>query len=380
MTRPTTLHRRGRAPGFSLIELMVALLIGLLVVAGLISVLTANRQAFSLQQSNNVNQENSRFAMSRLAWSIRMADFWGGVKPDSITGTTNVAGVGGAGACTGAWVLSVGPGKENGLRGYDGADTFPISNCVDNANYVKRSDVIVLRYADTHGYDPAKGAGNVAFDSTATGAVPNRTTAFIVAAIGDKGTLFRSGDTVPSNALGSNAGRYVYPVQFEMYYLRPCADPGADGVCGTADDGDASDRQPTLVRMRMDTTGALASEAVIEGIEQLQFEYASPAGGGVAATPFQKASVANFNTVTQVRATVVARAATRDVTVPHTVDYRLSGHCAYAIDATGAISYATLAATNNCASAPASNYGDRPQQYYRLLMSQVILVRNRVRS
>jgi prepilin-type N-terminal cleavage/methylation domain-containing protein len=364
--------------GFSLVELMISILIGLIVLAGLVTVLMANRQAYTVQQGNNFNQENTRFAATRLAWSLRMADFWGGIKAKDITTTTSLAGVGGAGSCTGAFVVSVGDGAafENGIKGYDGGDTFPITNCVDAANYVKRSDVVVVRYVDTHGYDPAKGGGTAAYDSTTPGVVPNRTSVFLVAAALQGGTIFRLGGAVPSNPLGSNVGRYVYPYQFEMYYLRPCADPGTDGKCGTADDGDAENPSPTLVRMRMDTSGALISEAVVDGIEQLQFEYASPA------TPFVTASAANWPTVTQVRVSFVARSTTRDTAVPHADSFPLSGHCSYAISSAGAITYPTLAsgATNICGGSPPANYGDKPQQYVRTMNTQVVVLRNRVRA
>lgn len=371
-------HLKRRQLGVSLVELMIALLIGLVVTGGLVAVLTATRQAFTIQQGNNANQESSRFANARLAWSLRMADFWGGIKPTAITTTTSVTGLGGSGDCTGAWVVSVGPTGQNGLRGYKGGSDFPITNCVDPANYVKNSDVVVVRYADTRGYDPAKASSALpAFDSTTPGAVPNRTSVFILAAIEQTGTIFRQGASVPSNPLGSTAGRYVYPFQFEMYYLRPCADPGADGVCGTTDDGDdKANPQPSLVRMRMDTSGALVSETVIEGIEQMQLEYAPPAGA------FQAADkVSSFDAITQVRVGLVTRAQARDVSQPHPGDFTVLGHCVYSVSTAGAITYGTASSgTNQCSGSPAANYGDKPQQFTRLVSTQVVVLRNRVRG
>jgi prepilin-type N-terminal cleavage/methylation domain-containing protein len=368
--------------GFSLVEMMISIVLGLIVVAGLVSVLMANRAAYTIQQGSNFNQESLRFAATRLAWSLRMADFWGGVKGTALTTTTNTTGVGGVGACSGTWVLNVGTAAPgNGIAGYDGGATFPLANCVNDANYVKYSDVVVVRYADTHGYDPAKASSTTNFDSTTPGDVPNQTSIFVVSAVNQSATIFRLGEAVPSNPLGSTSGRYVFPYQLEMYYLQPCSDPGADKVCGTADDGDADARSPTLMRMRMDTTGALISEAVVDGIEQLQFEYASPIPGDVpASTPFAQASLANFPTVTQVRVSIVARSTTRDTAVPHAGSFALSGHCAYSVSTAGAVSYDTTTATNNCASSPPSNYGDRPQQYARTINTQVVVLRNRVRG
>lgn len=366
--------------GFSLVELMVSLVIGLIVVAGLISVLMANKQAFTLQQSNNFNQENVRFAASRLAWSLRMADFWGGVKPDAIVPTANTAGIGGDG-CDAAWVLSVGPGKQNGIFGYDGGDTFPIPDCVDDANYVKGSDVVVVRYADTTGYDPDKGADTPAFDSTDPNVVPNQTSIFVVSGLGQQAALFRRDDPVPKPTLATTTGRYVYPFQLEMYYLRPCADPGANGVCDATDDGGTP--SPSLVRLRLDADGKPVSEVVVDGIEQLSFEYswlAGPDPEHLQQTPFAKASDTQWATVTQVRASFIARSTTRDTRVSHADRFDVSPHCAYIIANDGAVTYPETTDTNLCKDQPAGTYGDNPQQYTRALSSQVVLLRNRVRG
>jgi prepilin-type N-terminal cleavage/methylation domain-containing protein len=373
---------RRPSKGFSLVELMVSLVVGLIVVAGLVSVLMGSRQAYSLQQGNNFNQENVRFAATRLAWSLRMVDFWGGAKPDTIRPTTNKAGIGNAG-CTADWVLDVGDtSHQNGIHGYDGSDAFPIANCVDDANYVKGSDVVVVRYADPHGYDPDKGSDTPKFDSTDPNVVPNQTSIFLVAGVGQQAAFLRRDDAVPAPTVTTPTGRYVYPYQLEMYYLRPCADPGADGLCGTADDGDAAARSPSLVRMRLDADGALVSEVVVDGIEQLNFEYAS-ASDSKAPKPgqFVSAADADWPTVTQVRVSFVARSTVRDTRLPHPAVMTLSPHCAYQISETGAITYPTVTDTNTCdGNTPASAYGTNPQQFVRTLNSQVVLLRNRVRG
>jgi type IV pilus assembly protein PilW len=361
-----------RQAGFSLVEMMISIVIGLIVVAGLIGLLMANRKAYDLQQGNNFNQQSIRFATSRLGWSLRMADFWGGVKPDVITNSAGATGLGGAGDCNAAWVLN----KDNGVFGYDGGDTFPITGCIDDANYVKGSDVIVVRYADVHGYDPTKATGT-AFDSTA---IPDATSVFLVSSVGQQGALFRLGDAVPSSPLGLDAGRYVYPYELDMYYLAPCSDPGIDGDCGTADDGDAAARVPTLMRAHLSTTGALVSEDVVDGVEQLQFEYMTNAKDDANANKYVAASaVSNFASVISVRVGMVARAQVRDVSLPQAGDYVVSGHCSYSVAIDGTVTFPG-AASNLCSKTPAANFGDKPQQYARTLSTQMVLLRNRVRG
>lgn len=370
--------RSNRERGFSLIELMIALVLGLVVVGGIITVLLASKKSYQLQQGNNFNQQTLRFGVSQLDWSVRMADFWGGVKRANITGSPSTSGLGGSGDCDAAWVLA-----DQGIYGYDGDDTFPISGCVDDANYVAGSDVVVMRYGDTHGYSPATG-GSSGTPYTST-TIPNRTSLFVVAGVGQQGYLFRSGETPPDSPLGVNVGRFVYPYQLEMYYLRPCSDPGADGDCGTADDGDAADRTPTLMRMHMDSSGALVSEPLVDGIEQMQFEYAvgSVVDGSYQPGVFAAASTlddTSWKNVIAVRASIVARSKTRDVSLPQTGTYLLSDHCEYSIGANGGVTFPTLAAGNICAKTPASAFGARPQQFTRTTTSNVIQIRNRVRG
>ncbi len=363
-----------RQSGFSLIELMIAMVLGLVVVGGIIAVLIASRKSYELQQGNNFNQQTLRFGMAQMDWSLRMADFWGGVKPDSISGTPVTTGLGGAGNCNAAWVLAV----KQGVYGYDGAASFPVSNCVDNANYVAGSDVLVVRYADTRGYDPA----TTAYTATT---VPNRTRVFVVSSVGQQGYLFSQGQSVPQTPLGVNVGRYVYPYQIEMYYLSPCDSPGADGKCGTADDGDALARTPTLMRMRMDSSGALVSEPLVDGIEQLQFDYTvgvNVSGAWQPGTYLQasKLDATTWPAVIAVRASVVARSQVRDVSLPQTAALAISTHCSYTVGSAGAVTFPALAVTNVCSLTPQSAFGDRPQQYTRTSATNVIQIRNRVRG
>lgn len=71
-----TIHPR-RQRGLSLIELMVALVIGSVLVLGLIQVFGASRAAYQLSEGMSRVQENARFAMDFLQRDIRMAGHFG---------------------------------------------------------------------------------------------------------------------------------------------------------------------------------------------------------------------------------------------------------------------------------------------------------------
>jgi type IV pilus assembly protein PilW len=70
--RPT-----GSARGFSVIELMVAMTIGLVLVASVIEIFLGNRQTWRVQEASSRMQENARFAFDTLARDLRMAGYQG---------------------------------------------------------------------------------------------------------------------------------------------------------------------------------------------------------------------------------------------------------------------------------------------------------------
>jgi type IV pilus assembly protein PilW len=71
----------------SLVELMVAITLGLLLTAAVIQVFVSSRGVFRMQDSMSRLQENGRFAIDFLAQDIRMAGFIGCPSIDRIGGT-----------------------------------------------------------------------------------------------------------------------------------------------------------------------------------------------------------------------------------------------------------------------------------------------------
>ncbi|WP_018717328.1 PilW family protein [Arhodomonas aquaeolei] len=66
-------HSRER--GLTLIELMIALVLGLMLSAGAVQLFIANKQSYRLQDALARVQENGRFAMQRLGRDVRMAGY-----------------------------------------------------------------------------------------------------------------------------------------------------------------------------------------------------------------------------------------------------------------------------------------------------------------
>jgi len=68
---------RRRQGGMTLVELMVAVTIGLILLAGVIQIFSSSKQLYRVQEATSRLQENGRYAMNLLSREIRMAGFWG---------------------------------------------------------------------------------------------------------------------------------------------------------------------------------------------------------------------------------------------------------------------------------------------------------------
>lgn len=76
--------RRLSQQGLSLIELMIAMLIGLLLILGVLQVFSASRVSYQLSEGMSRTQENSRFAIDMLQRDIRMAGHFGCISDQAL--------------------------------------------------------------------------------------------------------------------------------------------------------------------------------------------------------------------------------------------------------------------------------------------------------
>lgn len=74
---PAVLGQRSRQPGFGLVELLIALTLGLLLVLGVVQVFLASKQTFMVQRSAAILQEDARYLLGRLGQELRMLNMYG---------------------------------------------------------------------------------------------------------------------------------------------------------------------------------------------------------------------------------------------------------------------------------------------------------------
>ncbi len=83
MIRQTYLSANGRAAGFTLVEIMVAMVISLVILGGAITVLVQNQRNYRENDDFGRLQENARFAMDLITGDLRMAGFMGCARNNS---------------------------------------------------------------------------------------------------------------------------------------------------------------------------------------------------------------------------------------------------------------------------------------------------------
>lgn len=297
-----------RQAGLTLMELMVALAIGLIILVGLVTVFgTSNRTYLEL---NKIAQqiENGRFAVQLLSDDIGLAGYWGrssaslavpGTLPDPCE-KTNMADLRSATALQ--------------LQGYDAPASSPLS-CVPAANHVPGTDILVVRRAGTQ-----LAAGNGA-TIPAGALVPAEVYLQANADINNSANPLIGAATASPEAvftLKNRDGTDIAPIRkyhVHIYFIAPCSIPAGGGtVCtGANDDGGAP--IPTLKRLALtvDSTGAnldMYLVPLVEGIENFQIDYGidtdadgTPNGAYVTAP----AALTDWPNVVAVRVNILAR-------------------------------------------------------------------------
>ncbi len=106
------MHKKQR--GLTLVEIMIALLLGLIVTAGMIQVFSSTRESNRVHEAIARMQETGRMALEVVARDVRMADFWG-CAADVANVTNNLD-------TTGTGFIDFGTG---GILGTDGGGLVP---------------------------------------------------------------------------------------------------------------------------------------------------------------------------------------------------------------------------------------------------------------
>lgn len=267
--------------GFSLIELMISMVIGLVIILALVTLLiNVNRNNSELSKTNRVI-ENGRFALQMLESDVVHAGFWGGHVPkfDDLTSTVVPTDVPTAVPDPCLPLASWDAAYKTNLLGipiqaYEIPAIVPSPTVPACATRVvdpqPSTDVLVVRHVEpcAAGVDAgcaAAVAGDVYLQAPrcTTTSSPNYVTSTVPALGTDTFTFYKR-----DCATLADMYRYVS----NLYFVRSYAVAAGDGI-------------PTLMRSQFNGTSHPAAEALIEGIQGFRVEFGidnvSDSGAGV---------------------------------------------------------------------------------------------------
>lgn len=233
--------------GFTLVELMVAITLGLFLMIGLISLLVSTVGSRSELDKTGRQIENGRYALQLLSEDIQMAGFVGA---SSSTAFATVAPV----ACPTSiaalgYFAMTSPGTSTVPLPIQGLSSTP--SCISNV-MAGTAMLIVTRVSTTPVENPASAVAAEAYLQVSTCA--NDTLPFAAAA----GASAASFPLMRKDCLPSKLAPLRKIVQ-HVYFVSTC------NVCGT-------DTIPTL-KMAEYLDGEMKITPLVEGIENLQLDY-----------------------------------------------------------------------------------------------------------
>lgn len=276
--------------GLTMLEMVVALVVGLILMSGIIQLLINTNQAFRVQNSLQRVQENGQFAIQYLSQDIRNADFWGCLSDTSWI--VNHLNSGGAGYSITYY------GFTKGLEG--------TANQATGGSIVAGTDTITVRSAT-----PASGLNQVItpFAASTSAAVTTNASSNLssgmVILVSDcqQGDIFQTtssnasagslehaiGVGAPGNATATlskiyNSDAFVYLPFTHVYSIQL----GASGL-------------PSLF-----LTTASGSQEVVEGVQTMLILYGEDTDGDGSANKYVQANqVGDMDNVVSVRLNLV---------------------------------------------------------------------------
>lgn len=299
-----TLSAAGRrTAGFTLIEMMISITIGLGILAGLVGVLATNSGNAKSNERTSELLTNGRYALNSVRAELREAGFRGftWAEPSTpgalgLTGADNECLEGGA--AQGAFVSNI----RQGVWGSNDANPFS-GSCIPVVNYVLNTDVLVVRRLAVVPAT-ALAVNTVYFHSSY-----------------ERGQIFR-GTVSPVTApafTGSPTPLASYAVQIYVYYISPFTISAAENP-----------QIPALYRVALLADGSMARELVASGIERMQVQYGrlttvpdTQYFDSIAGTSIDATANSAWDEINSVRIWLLARNATPEPGYSNTNSYQM---------------------------------------------------------
>ncbi len=245
-----------QARGFSLVELMVAMVVGLIIVTGVFSLHTITRKT---QKSNEVQMDmaaDARFAIEMISYDLRHAGMWGGTNRSRQIRCSTVSDM----VCTDAADVPAAPTNDcaagwaynldrsvSGVEGDAGVNPYSATCILDDEKYVDGTDILEVKYADSNYRNAATGIAKPLLP----GQVYIRSNASV-------GQLFIG--TTPPVVEGGDDLAKNYVLNAYAYYISSFTDSDGDGI-------------PSLRRASLTNGPAMTNQMLIAGVADMQVQF-----------------------------------------------------------------------------------------------------------
>lgn len=268
----------GAQRGMSLVEVMVAMAIGIILLLGLGILFVNSTRVFKVSDEFARMQENGAYALNAMGADLRMVGFFGLISSADLQVPVSFVV---AGDCGTDWAIDFAQ-PLSALHDLDASQANTELNCIQVANFIpsttnRKSFILVLRGATGTPVLPAEltvgnAPGSLYVQADPGGGILFKGDQYAGLAAPFKRTTYPR--PYVSGAPPVDAPIYLY--QARAYYLRPCSRPtGAGAACLASDDG--NEPIPTLVRQELAGTAAgttaMTEVAVAEGIEAIRVLY-----------------------------------------------------------------------------------------------------------
>lgn len=289
-------HQKYYQQGVTLIELMIAIAIGLVMLTVLAVLFAESTRSHKALSESSQQIENGRFAIQVMADDLHLAGFYGRFStiPTAPTTLPDPCAVS---------ISTLYDGLPFHIQGFSAANftsrpslsAAPLCAAIlTNANLQPGSDILVVRRADTSAVTtPTSKAIYIQANPTtaelqvgtnAAVGTTNRADGTNVSTSGGA-TVFPTGNTGPTNKDGTAAPIRQYHVS--VYFVAPCSLPNGGGLTCTGASDDGGNPIPTLKRLVLSVSGSSAAmtiDPLVEGIEMMKVDYGVDTGGGLTGT------------------------------------------------------------------------------------------------
>ena len=309
---PITRDRSSTA-GFSLVELMVGMVLGLILIGGAVSIYLASKQSYVEVEQVATLTENARFAERIIGDSLRQVGFLGEVPPDRVDYQSLLSSAALADDCD----------SPSGARAYDlsrlvFAATVESFGCIDDGKV--GTDALVIKHALPQPIsDNPRDGGSGGDSSPGNGVIDSLQDGKVYVMTSNVGGVLFDGAAPPTITTGGEfPDGTAWEYQYEVFYIRQ---PTAGDV-------------PRLARRLLSYNPATSAmefvtEDLAEGVEELKllFGYDSDNNGEVD-TYKDVAAIdtgGNWSEVESVEVFMLVRNATEDTQYTDSKTYRMGG-------------------------------------------------------